>query len=131
MAAPSGPWLPTAVTVTASWLAGVPTVILSPTAKPSARRTLIRVAPALAGAERLVRPAAVPTCATVTVSIPWPTLSISSRILSPMEISEREVTLMLVAPAGASIASQACVPGLPTAVTVAISYCSTGLAATG
>ena len=45
MAAPSGPWLPTVVTVTASWLAGVPTVILSPTAKPSARRTLIRLAP--------------------------------------------------------------------------------------
>jgi len=31
-----------AVTVTASWLAGVPTVILSPAAKPSARRTLSR-----------------------------------------------------------------------------------------
>ena len=57
MSAPSGCWLPTAVTVTVSWLAGVPTVIRSPAAKPSARRIRMRVAPALTGAERLVRPA--------------------------------------------------------------------------
>ena len=39
---------------------------------------------------------------TVTVSIPWPTLSISSLILSPTEILATDVTWMLVAPAGAS-----------------------------
>ena len=44
----------------------------------------------------------VPTCVTVTVSMPWPTLSMSSRILSPAEMSATDVTLMLVAPAGAS-----------------------------
>ena len=32
-AAPAGPSAPTAVMVTVSWFAGVPTVILSPTAK--------------------------------------------------------------------------------------------------
>lgn len=54
MAVPSGPLLPTAVTVAVCRLAGAPTVIASPTAKPSARRTLMRVAPAPAGALRLV-----------------------------------------------------------------------------
>ena len=39
---------PTAVIVTVSWLAGVPTVSLSPTTKPFTLRTLILVAPALA-----------------------------------------------------------------------------------
>ena len=63
---------------------------------------------------------------TVTVSIPWPTLSMSSRILSPAEMLATDVTLMLVAPAGASAPRKACVPGLPTAVTVATSYFSIG-----
>ena len=61
MPAPAGPAAPTAVMVTVSLFAGVPTVILSPTAKPFTLRTLILVAPALASAERLVRLACVPT----------------------------------------------------------------------
>ena len=102
--APAGPAAPTAVMVTVSWFAGVPTVILSPTAKPFTPRTLILVAPALASAESAVRLACVPTLVTVTVSIPWPTLSMSNRILSPTEMLATDVTLMLVAPAGASAA---------------------------
>jgi len=59
----------TAVTVTTSLLAGVPTVILLRRLTHSARRTLIEVAPTLASAARLVWFALVPTCVTVTVSI--------------------------------------------------------------
>ena len=40
----------------------------------------------------------------VTVSMPWPTLSISSRILSPAEMSSADVTWMFVDPATASAA---------------------------
>ena len=54
MPVPSDPAVPTAVMVTVSWFAGVPTVSLSPTAKPFTLRTLILVAPALASAERFV-----------------------------------------------------------------------------
>ena len=64
---------------------------------------------------------------TVTVSIPCPTLSMSNRILSPTEMLATDDTLMLVSPAFASAASQACVPGLPTAVTVTTSYFSMAL----
>ena len=131
MPAPAGPAAPTAVMVTVSWFAGVPTVSLSPTAKPFTLRTLILVAPALAFAESAVRFACVPTRVTVTVSIPWPTLSMSNLILSPAEMLATDVTLMLVAPAGASAPRKACVPGLPTAVTVATSYRSTAFATAG
>ena len=131
MPAPVGPEAPTAVMVTVSWFAGVPTVILSPTAKPFTLRTLILVAPALASAESAVRLDCVPTRVTVTVSIPWPTLSMSNLILSPAEMLATDVTLMLVAPAGASAPRKACVPGLPTAVTVATSYFSMALATAG
>ena len=60
----------------------------------------------------------VPTDATVTFSI---LESMSSRIVSPAVMLVVEVTLMLVVPAGAAAASLACVPGLPMAVTVAVS----------
>ena len=60
----------------------------------------------------------VPTDATVTFSILVP---MSSRIVSPAVMLLVEVTLMLVAPADAAAASRACVPGVPTAVTVAVS----------
>src|SRR4051794_10560834 len=76
------------------------------------------------GADRVrpVPPAPeVPTDATVTVSILGP---MSSRIVSPAVMLVVDVTLMLVAPAGAAAASRACVPGLPTAVTVAVSNVS-------
>ena len=45
----------------------------------------------------------------------------SSRIVSPAVMLLVEVTLMLVAPAAAAAARRACVPGVPTAVTVAVS----------
>src|SRR3954447_12982070 len=76
------------------------------------------------GADRVrpVPPAPeVPTDATVTFSILGP---MSSRIVSPAVRLVVDVTLMLVAPAGAAAASRACVPGLPTAVTVAVSNVS-------
>ncbi len=89
------------------------------------------VAPALASAESAARFACVPAFVTVTVSIPWPALSMSNLILSPAEMLAVDVTLMLVAPAGASAPRKACVPGLPTAVTVATSYFSRDLATAG
>ena len=55
----------------------------------------------------------------------------SNRILSPTEMLATDDTLMLVSPAFASAARQACVPGLPTAVTVTTSYCSTAFATAG
>ena len=87
--------------------------------------------PARRGPLKVLRADCVPTFVTVTVSIPWPTLSMSSRILSPTEMLATEETLMLVSPAFASADSQACVPGLPTAVTVTTSYFSTVLATAG
>ncbi len=101
---PVGLAVPIPVMVTVCRFAGVPMTIVPPTAKPSTLRlrTLMLVAPALAFAESVVRMAGVPTRATATVSIPWPTLSMSNRILSPTEMSETDVTLMLVAPAAAS-----------------------------
>src|SRR5919197_1365569 len=76
------------------------------------------------GADRVrpVPPAPdVPTDATVTFSILGP---MSSRIVSPAVMLVVDVTLMLVAPAAAAAASRACVPGLPTAFTVAVSNLS-------
>ena len=64
---------------------------------------------------------AVPTAATVTDSIPWPALAMSSRILSPTPMLVVDETLMLVAPAAAAAARRACTPARPTAVTVATS----------
>ena len=89
-----------------SRFAGVPTISLSPTekARPDAADFDIGRAGARI-AESSVRLACVPTRVTVTVSIPWPTLSMSNRILSPAEMLATEVTLMLVAPACASAAS--------------------------
>ena len=52
----------------------------------------------------------VPTFVTVTVSMPWPTLSMSSRILSPAEMLATDDTLMLVAPAFASAARRLACP---------------------
>src|SRR5271157_87383 len=54
MTAPVGPAALTAVTVTTSLFAGVPTVILLPVAKPSTLRTKRWVAPAPTSVERLV-----------------------------------------------------------------------------
>ncbi len=103
MPEPAGPGAPTAAMVTVSWLAGVPMMSLSPTAKPLTLRTLILVAPALGiRRERGAGGLACRRCVTVTVSMPWPTLSMSSRILSPTEMLATDVTLMLVEPAGAS-----------------------------
>jgi hypothetical protein len=104
---------------------------LSPATKPFTLRTLIVVAPALAFAESDVRLDCVPTFVTVTVSIPWPTLSMSSLILSPGEMFVTDVTLMLVAPGTASAPRNACVPALPTSVTVATSYRSIAFATAG
>ena len=131
MPAPAGPEAPTAVMVTVCWLAGAPMVTLSPTAKPLPPRTLMLVAPSPVLAMRKARVVCVPTCATVTVSMPWPTLSMSSLILSPTEMLATEVTLMLVEPAGASAPSRAWVPGFPTEVTVATSNRSWVLATAG
>ncbi len=55
----------------------------------------------------------------------------SSLISSPTEMFSTDVTLKLVSPAFASAASQAWVPGLPTAVTVTTSYFSTASATVG
>src|SRR6516225_1798580 len=55
----------------------------------------------------------------------------SSRIVSPAEMFATDVTLMFVAPAGASAPRNACVPGLPTALTVATSYDSIVFATAG
>ena len=71
-----------------------------------------------------LRTDAVPTFVTVTVSMPWPWLSMSRRILSPTEMFSTVLTLMLVSPGLASMDSQPCVPALPTAVTVTTSYFS-------
>ncbi len=57
-----------------------------------------------AGYESRARVDWVPTRVTVTVSMPWPTLAMSRRILSPAEMLATEVTLRLVEPAGASAA---------------------------
>ena len=69
-----------------------------------------------------VRADCVPTLFTVTVSIPCPTLSISSRIESLAVMLARDDTLIWVSPAFTGAVSHACVPGLPTAVTVTTSY---------
>src|SRR5215470_8099477 len=84
--APAGLDSPTTVMVTVSWFAGVPTVSLSPTTKPFTPRTLILVAPAFALTDSVVRFACVPTRVTVTVSIPWPTVSMSNLISVGAEI---------------------------------------------
>ena len=91
--------------VTASRVAGVPIVILSPTVKAAAPPpkppricTLMFVAPALASAARDPRTDCVPTFVTVTVSMPWPTLAMSNTILSPAEMLATFVTLMLRSP---------------------------------
>ena len=60
------------------------------------------VSESFSGPANVFRTDAVPTFVTVTVSIPCPTLSISSRILSPGEMLATEDTLMLVSPAFAS-----------------------------
>ncbi len=83
------------------------------------------------GPLKVLRADCVPTFVTVTVSIPCPTLSMSNLILSPTEMLATDDTLMLVSPAFASADSQACVPGLPTAVTVTTSYFSTAFATVG
>ena len=64
---------------------------------------------------------AVPTAVTVTHSMPWPTLSMSSLILSPTEMLSTLPILRMFEPAGAAAERRPCVPGLPTAVTVATS----------
>ena len=72
-AIPRGVAAATAVMVTSCWLAGVPTVILSPTVKPATAprpRTTTVVAPALASAASTARLDAVPTFVTLTVSMP-------------------------------------------------------------
>jgi len=53
------------------------------------------------------------------------------RILSPAEMLATDVTLMLVSPGWASAPRKACVPGLPTVVTVATSYFSRVFATVG
>lgn len=63
----------------------------------------------------------VPTAVMVTLSIRVP---MSRRIVSPALMFAVELTLMLVAPAGAAADSNACVPAVPTAVTVATSIVS-------
>ena len=63
----------------------------------------------------------VPTAATVTVSICEP---MSNRIVSPAEMLEVELTLMVVAPADAAAERRPWMPGLPIAVTVATSSLS-------
>src|SRR6187399_1867394 len=55
----------------------------------------------------------------------------SRRRRSPGEIFATDVTLMFVAPTGASTPRNACVPGLPTAVIVTTSYRSMVLATVG
>ena len=65
-------------------------MILPPTVNPFTLRTLILVAPVSAFAESVVWFAWVPTFVTVTVSIPWPTLSMSNLILPPTEMLARK-----------------------------------------
>src|SRR6187455_1123306 len=55
----------------------------------------------------------------------------SRRRRSPEVILATEVTLMFVAPTGASTPRNACVPGLPTAVIVTTSYRSIAFATAG
>ena len=131
---PFGPEVPTAVMVTVSWFAGVPTVILSPTTKPVTlprARTMMLVAPAsaFAGELRLARLGADlgdrdgldPVADAVDVQ--------------PDLVAGRDVGdggHLDVGRAGGRVhARQACVPGLPTAVTVATSYFSMVLATLG
>src|SRR3954453_11656372 len=57
----------------------------------------------------------VPTADTVTHSIPWPGPAMSSRIRSPTEMLVVDVTLRLVAPAGAAAERRGPVPGGRTA----------------
>ena len=71
------------------------------------------------------------TALTVTTSVPWPTLSMSRMIWSPAVMLAAFFAWMEVSLAFAAAARAVCVPGLPTAVTVTISYCSMSLATTG
>src|SRR5689334_11832440 len=58
-------------------------------------------------------------------------LAMSSRILSPIEMLSALNTLNEFDPASAAVDKRPCVPGLPTAVTVATSYFSTDVPTTG